>query len=150
MLASLTILPGFASPAAAMCGCCKGKEAPGKAKAAGGCIGGAGKKGGMSCMKGMDMGNMSMAQKSSDDTMMSGMDHSKMDMSSGAAAASSGNPDVNFAKSMIPHHESAVVMAKDLLKTTKDPELKKLAEDIVAAQNKEIKFLYGWLAKNAE
>lgn len=116
---------------------------------------GAGKKGGMSCMKNMDMGNMSMAQKSSDDTMMSGMDHSKMDMSkmdmsSGAAAASTGNPDVDFAKSMIPHHESAVVMAKDLLKTTKDPELKKLAEDIVAAQNKEIKFLYGWLAKNAE
>lgn len=118
-------------------------------------MGGGEKKDGMSCMKGMDMGNMSMAQKSSDDAMMAGMDHSKMDMSTadasgGEAAVSSSNPEVDFAKSMIPHHESAIAKAKDLLKSTKDTELKKLAEDIIAAQNKEIKFLYGWLAKNAE
>ena len=110
-------------------------------------------KGGMSCMKGMDMANMSMAQKSSDDAMMSGMDHSKMDMtvleSGGDKASASVNPDVDFAKAMIPHHEGAVAMANELLKNGKDPELKKMAEDIIAAQNKEIKFLYGWLAKNA-
>jgi uncharacterized protein involved in copper resistance len=152
-LASLTAMPGFVSSAHAEGGgCCKGKEQAGKAKVGGGCMGGAEKKdgkGGMSCMKGMDMANMSMAQKSSDDAMMSGMDHSKMDMSGGDKASASGNPEVDFAKAMIPHHESAVAMANKLLKIGNDPELKKMAEEIVAAQNKAIKFLYSWLAKNA-
>ena len=38
-----------------------------------------------------------------------------------------GDADRDFAQEMIPHHQLAVDMANDLLKSGKDPELKKLA-----------------------
>ena len=58
-----------------------------------------------------------------------------------------GNPDVDFAKGMIPHHQGAIEMAKVVLKYGKDPEMKKLAEEIINAQDTEIAFMKGWLAK---
>jgi uncharacterized protein (DUF305 family) len=58
-----------------------------------------------------------------------------------------GNPDVDFAQGMIPHHQGAIDMAKVVLKYGKDPEMKKLAEDIIKAQDTEIAFMKGWLAK---
>jgi uncharacterized protein (DUF305 family) len=48
---------------------------------------------------------------------------------------------------MIPHHQGAIDMAKVVLKYGKDPEMKKLAEDIIKAQDTEIAFMKGWLAK---
>lgn len=59
----------------------------------------------------------------------------------------SGNPDVDFAKSMIPHHEGAVAMAKVELKFGKDPALLQLAQDVVSAQESEIAFMRDWLKK---
>lgn len=152
IIAAANVSPMVASTANAMgCGCCGGQKAAGKTKS--GCMAGGDAKGGMSCMKGMDMGsmdNMSMAQKDSDDAMMSGMDHSKMDMSSADPAPSNASADVAFAKAMIPHHEAAIEMAQQLLKNGKNDEMKSMASEIIAAQNKEIKLIYGWLAKNAE
>ncbi len=58
-----------------------------------------------------------------------------------------GDADRDFAQEMIPHHQMAVDMANDVLKSGKDPELKKLAQEIIAAQQKEIEFLKGWTAK---
>lgn len=58
-----------------------------------------------------------------------------------------GNPDVDFAKGMIPHHQGAIDMANVVLKYGKDPEMKKLAEEIIKAQDTEIAFMKGWLAK---
>lgn len=153
-MAALSVTPVLAAKANAMgCGCCGGQKAGGKSKA--GCMGGDAKssKGGMRCMKGMSMAgmdNMSKAQKDSDDAMMSGMDHSKMDMGGSDTSTSDDNADVAFAKAMIPHHEAAVAMAKQLLKNGKNDELKAMATEIIAAQSKEIKTLYGWLSKNAE
>lgn len=57
------------------------------------------------------------------------------------------NIDSNFAAQMIPHHQSAVEMAKAYLKFGKEQELLKLCEEIVHEQNIEIAQLQNWLAK---
>lgn len=60
----------------------------------------------------------------------------------------SGNADVDFIKSMIPHHQGAVDMAKIVLEHGTDPEVRKLAETVIKAQEAEIKWMKEWLAKN--
>src|SRR5262245_23416557 len=60
----------------------------------------------------------------------------------------SGNSDVDFVKGMIPHHQGAIDMAKVVLAHGKDPAIRKLAEDIVTAQETEIKTMKDWLAKH--
>ncbi|MES2551195.1 MAG: DUF305 domain-containing protein, partial [Pseudomonadota bacterium] len=58
------------------------------------------------------------------------------------------NADVDFVKGMIAHHKGAVEMAQIVLEHGKDAEVKKLAEEIIAAQESEIKWMEEWLAKN--
>ena len=59
----------------------------------------------------------------------------------------SGDADVDFMKHMRPHHQAAVDMAKVVLANGKDPDVKKLAQDIIAAQEKEITVIDAWLKK---
>ena len=60
-----------------------------------------------------------------------------------------GNADVDFIKGMIPHHQGAIDMAKTVAAFGKDPEVKKLAEDIIKAQESEIASMQEWLKKNS-
>lgn len=95
------------------------------------------------------------------------MDHSKMGEMSAASTAymeamekmdadmdamhMTGKPGADFAMMMIPHHQSAIDMAKAYLASDeKDPELTKLSEEIIAAQEKEIAFIKDWLARKGK
>ncbi|HAV08351.1 MAG TPA: DUF305 domain-containing protein, partial [Rhodobacteraceae bacterium] len=59
-----------------------------------------------------------------------------------------GNADVDFVAGMLPHHQGAVEMAQIVLEHGTDPEVRKLAEAIIAAQQTEIAWMKDWLAKN--
>ena len=59
----------------------------------------------------------------------------------------SGNIDVDFLKGMIPHHQGAIEMSEELIKKSKDKELKAFAQKIIEAQKAEIKQMQEWLKK---
>lgn len=58
------------------------------------------------------------------------------------------NADIAFAQGMIAHHLGAIDMAKIELKYGTDPEMRKLAEEIINAQGPEIEQMQKWLEKN--
>jgi uncharacterized protein (DUF305 family) len=51
---------------------------------------------------------------------------------------------------MIPHHQGAIDMAKIVLAFGKNAEVKKLAEDVIKAQEGEIAMMREWLKKNGK
>jgi uncharacterized protein (DUF305 family) len=71
-------------------------------------------------------------------------------MHAGMAIPFTGNADEDFIKGMLPHHQGAVDMAKIVLQYGKDPAVRKLAEEIIAAQDTEITLMKAWLAKNGK
>jgi uncharacterized protein (DUF305 family) len=52
--------------------------------------------------------------------------------------------DLRLINAMIPHHESAVLMANAALKNSKRPEVQKLAQDIIRSQEAEINQMKQW------
>jgi uncharacterized protein (DUF305 family) len=74
-------------------------------------------------------------------TDMKGMMHS---MNQGLYGKTGDAFDQAFLAEMIVHHEGAVEMAQQVLKVSQRPELIKLANDIIAAQTKEIGMMKEW------
>lgn len=67
-----------------------------------------------------------------------------------AAMQMSGNPDVDFAMMMRIHHQGAIQMAEMELKNGKEPQMRKMAQKIVAAQKKEIAEIDKFLARQGQ
>jgi uncharacterized protein (DUF305 family) len=63
------------------------------------------------------------------------------------AMSMTGKPDVDFAMMMRMHHQGAIQMAEVELKNGKDAEMKKMAQNIISDQKKEIAQLDKYLAK---
>ena len=57
----------------------------------------------------------------------------------------SGNSDVDFVRLMLPHHQAALDMAKTQLLYGKDPQMRRLAQEIITDQQSEIELMQRWL-----
>jgi uncharacterized protein (DUF305 family) len=92
--------------------------------------------------------DMNMAKNGSpaDKAFMAGMQKMMKDMD----VKPTGKTDKDFVLMMMPHHQGAIDMAKVELQYGKDPELRKMATDIVKAQEQEIGEMKAWLVKNGK
>ncbi len=71
------------------------------------------------------------------------MTHSMGNMSMDLGAADA-DFDLRFIDAMTPHHQGALVMAKEAKEKSQRPEIQKLADEIIKAQTKEIAELQTW------
>jgi uncharacterized protein (DUF305 family) len=94
-------------------------------------------------MGGDDMG-MAMAADDAHADLMDSMAAMNRDMMAGGTAK---DIDVAFVCSMIPHHRGAIDMAKAELAHGDDPWVRKVAEGVIAAQDKEIADMLKWLGE---
>ena len=72
----------------------------------------------------------------------------KMHMAMGAVKRS-GDSDVDFVRLMLPHHQAAIDMAKAQLLYGKDPQMRRLAQEIITDQQLEIELMQRWLKQHS-
>ena len=89
---------------------------------------------GMNGMQGMDHSGMKEMMQAMNDKM--------------AALPMTGNIDIDFARMMKIHHQGAIDMSLPELRDGKSPEMRKLAKNIIDAQQQEIAILDKFLAKS--
>ena len=65
-----------------------------------------------------------------------------------AAVEPSGDSDLDFAKLMLPHHQAAIDMAKAELLYGRNPQIRRLAQEIITDQQSEIELMQLWLKQH--
>ena len=63
------------------------------------------------------------------------------------AVKHSGDHDIDFVSLMVPHHQAAIDMAKTQLLHGKDPQMRRLAQEIITDQQLEIELMERWLTQ---
>src|SRR5262245_46240868 len=66
-----------------------------------------------------------------------------------AAVEPAGNRDVDFVNLMLPHHQGALDMAKAQLLYGTDPQMRRLAQEIITDQQSEIALMQLWLKQHS-
>ena len=62
-----------------------------------------------------------------------------------SAVKPTGDSDVDFVTLMLPHHQAAIDMAKAELLHGRDPQIRRLAQEIITDQQSEIELMQRWL-----
>lgn len=73
--------------------------------------------------------------------LMASMNRMHADMHS---VEPTGDSDTDFVRLMLPHHQGAIDMAKTELLRGKDPQMRRLAQEIIADQQSEIQLMQLW------
>jgi uncharacterized protein (DUF305 family) len=60
----------------------------------------------------------------------------------------SGNDDVDFVRTMLPHHQAAIDMAKTELQYGRDHQMRRLAQEIITDQQSETELMRLWLKQH--
>jgi uncharacterized protein (DUF305 family) len=64
------------------------------------------------------------------------------------SAGPSVNSDVDFVRLMLPHHQAALEMARVQLMYGKDPQMRRLAQEIITDQQSEVELMQLWLKRH--
>jgi uncharacterized protein (DUF305 family) len=64
------------------------------------------------------------------------------------ASPYTGDPDRDFVSGMLPHHQGALDMARVELRYGRDPAMRRLAQDIIVAQTREIAHMRDWQSRH--
>ena len=76
--------------------------------------------------------------------LMASMDKMHVAM---ASIKQSGDSDIDFVRLMLPHHQAAIDMAKAELLYGKNPQMRRLAQEIITDQQSEIELMQLWLVQ---
>ncbi len=90
-----------------------------------------------------DSASHTMTGNASEDT--TAMESAMAEMATNLAGKTADELDRAFLENMIVHHEGAIEMAQIIVNTTKRPELKEVAENIINAQRTEVTTMKSWL-----
>lgn len=97
-----------------------------------------------------DHSNASMEMPLATDMVVAAWQNINLDMHAAMSVDFTGDPDTDFMKGMIPHHQGAIDMALLLMEQGTDAETRALASAIIRTQEEEIAMMQAWLAARAD